>query len=87
MRYVLLLLACSALLHAGDSGKPSYEVIDWSAAAKGQPGEAKGELKHPVKGSSIMRYRSIHKFCNTTPKPNSSNKILVFGHRLQLLSS
>ncbi|HEX3133171.1 MAG TPA: hypothetical protein VHX44_06260 [Planctomycetota bacterium] len=57
MRSLFLLLAtCLALLQAGDAGKPTYEIIDWSMAAKGQPGEAKGELKQPVKNSLVMRY-------------------------------
>jgi pimeloyl-ACP methyl ester carboxylesterase len=53
---LLLLLSVLALLPAAEGGKPAYEVIDWSKAAKGLPGDTKGELKHPVKNSSVMRW-------------------------------
>src|SRR4051812_43432455 len=55
MRSLLLLLTFSAMLAAGEA-KPTYEVIDWSAAPAGAPGDTSGELKHPLKKSLVMRY-------------------------------
>ena len=51
-----LLLLCCCWLAADDAGKAGYEVIDWSKAPRGEPGETKGDLKHPLKGGEIMRY-------------------------------
>jgi predicted esterase len=56
LRLLVLLLASCLALDAGDAGKPAYEIIDWSQAAKGLTGDTKGELKHPVKNSLVMRY-------------------------------
>ncbi len=53
---IALLVALSASLTAGDA-KPTYEVIDWSKSPAGAPGDSKGELKHPIKNSLVMRYR------------------------------
>jgi poly(3-hydroxybutyrate) depolymerase len=55
LRTVLLLLCC-CWLAADDAGKAGYEVIDWSKAPKGDPGETKGDLKNPLKGGEVMRY-------------------------------
>lgn len=57
--WIINLLSCLMLccgLGAGEA-KPAYDIIDWKASPKGETGETKGELKHPVKGHSIMRYR------------------------------
>ena len=53
---LLLLMSALALLPAAEAAKPGYEVIDWSKADKGLSGDLHGELKHPVKNSSIMRW-------------------------------
>lgn len=53
---LLALLVLSTLLSAAEP-KLGYDPIDWSKAAPGVAGESTGELKDPVKGSSVMRYR------------------------------
>ena len=54
---LLLLCWCSLAFAAEDPGKAGYEVIDWSKSPRGTPGESKGDLKHPIKGGEVMRYR------------------------------
>lgn len=62
-RIVALLLMMCGCLVANEATKSTYEVIDWSMSPKGQPGESKGDLKHPVKNGEIIKY---HVFAPST---------------------
>jgi transposase len=51
--------------------KHGYDADHWSGA----------RIADLIKREFHVDYRSIHKFCDTTPEPNSFNEISVFRHR------